>query len=209
MSTDLSWRPASYWSTSSLLDSLNGSISGTRRREILGTLLEQGETFPVLQQLLNEHLGHSAKNVWGAIHPSFLGGEYLPERKPGEVEIARLDLQSVTADAISIRARPTATRIYYRIVDEYDTRIICRPLWSHHPLTLGQLIGMINSAEVEWRESPGLVFPVIDNLIREGSPIREMQRFFRVHSEYYHRLEPHFDGLLVDWAISKEMEVAS
>lgn len=209
MSLDLSWRPESYWSPFSLLDSLSGSVSGTRRREILGSLLEAGEVFPVMQQLLNEHLQYETRKVWGAIHPSYMGGEYLPERKPGEVEIARLDLKSVTADAISVRAYPTNTRIYYRIVNEYDTKYTCRPRWSKHPLNLGQLIDLINSATSDDNSNVGLVFPVIDLLVHEGSPTDEMRRFFRVHSEHYPALEAHFETLLDAWRMQASAEVAS
>ena len=209
MTLDLSWRPESYWSPSSLLDSLGGSVSGTRRREILGSLLEAGEVFPVVQQLLNEHLQHETRTVWGAIHPSYLGGEYLPERKPGEVEIARLDLQTVTADAISVRAYPTKTRIYYRIVNEYNRRYNCRPRWSKQPLSLGQLIDLINSATSDDNSNVGLVFPVIDLLVYEGSSKDEMRHFFRVHSEHYPALEAHFETLLDAWRMQASTEVAS
>lgn len=209
MYTDLSRRPESYWSPSSLLDSLRGTISGTRRREILGSLLEQGETFPVLQQLLNEHLSLNTKQVWASIHPSFLGGEFLPERAPGEVEIARLELASVTADVISVRARPSGNRIYYRVVDEYETRFTVRPAWSIQPLTLWQVISLINTAISDWRETPGLIYPVIDVLAHDGTDIDELQRFVRVSSTHYPELEGCFDAAFSLWAQRKEMEVAA
>jgi hypothetical protein len=48
-----------------------------------------------------------------------MGGEYLPTLRKAEVEIARIALDSTTADQISIRTRRLARRIGYRIVDEY------------------------------------------------------------------------------------------
>jgi hypothetical protein len=48
-----------------------------------------------------------------------MGGEYLPNLMPNEVEIARVTMTSTTMDVISIRARHTKHKIIYRIVDEY------------------------------------------------------------------------------------------
>jgi len=47
-----------------------------------------------------------AREGLGAIHPSFMGGEYLPGYRRNEVEIVRIELDSTTSDAISLRARP-------------------------------------------------------------------------------------------------------
>ena len=51
----------------------------------------------------------------------FMGGEYLPDYLPEEVEIARVAMESTTADVISIRAFMEADNlIHYRVVDEYE-----------------------------------------------------------------------------------------
>jgi len=47
-----------------------------------------------------------AREGLGAIHPSFMGGEYLPGYRRNEVEIVRIELDSTTSDVISLRARP-------------------------------------------------------------------------------------------------------
>jgi len=39
----------------------------------------------------------------GKIHSSFMGGEYLPVYGPGQIEIARIELESTTSDVISVR----------------------------------------------------------------------------------------------------------
>ena len=46
-----------------------------------------------------------------------MGGEYLPDYLPTEVEVARIDLQSIMRDAISIRACRDPKGIRYRVVD--------------------------------------------------------------------------------------------
>ena len=83
-------------------------------------LVEAGS--PVPDGLDAAVLDKAMREAWGAIHPSHLGGEFLPRLRKGEVEIARISLRSVTADQISLRARRLVGRIGYRIVDEYPQR---------------------------------------------------------------------------------------
>jgi hypothetical protein len=49
-----------------------------------------------------------------------MGGEYLPDRRDTEVEIARINIDSTTSDVTSVYARPGKDRINYRVVDEYQ-----------------------------------------------------------------------------------------
>lgn len=199
---NLDFRPESYWSTDSLLDSLQGSISGTMRRKIINDLLQQGEVYPVIQQLLNEQLPADMKSAWERLHPTFMGGEYLPERKPGEVEIARLDLQSTTADVFSFRARPTQSRIYYRLVDEYNTDYTCQPLWSKRPLTLGQLIGSIDSANGLDFGNPadkGLIIDLLEcNMVSNLDP-EELRDFVTVSSDFYPDITSWYETEIDRW----------
>jgi hypothetical protein len=76
---------------------------------------------PYYTRLNNDSLDEEARRSLGQIHPSFMGGEYLPNYRRHEVEIARIELQSTTSDVISLRARGTGLRIKYRLVDEYQT----------------------------------------------------------------------------------------
>ena len=79
-----------------------------------------------------------------------MGGEYLPPLLDDEVEIARISLASVTADQTSVRAQRVAGGIAYRIVDEYGedgTEYVCRPDRSDLPLTLAELVAMIDGAQ--------------------------------------------------------------
>jgi hypothetical protein len=72
----------------------------------------------------------------GRLHPSFMGGEYLPDRRDTEAEIARLNIDSTTSDVTSVYARPGKDRINYRVVDEYwgDTLTEKRTRSSKRPL---------------------------------------------------------------------------
>jgi hypothetical protein len=112
-----------------------------------------------------------------------MGGEYLPYYLPGEVEIARISLESTTADVISLRARLAAGKLRYRIVDEYDTSYLARPAESARPLTLGELIDMIECASGDGMES------FVDALRRNSDPDGEdpdaALSFVSVTSDFY------------------------
>jgi hypothetical protein len=49
-----------------------------------------------------------------------MGGEYLPDRRDTEVEIARINIDSTTSDVTSVYAKAGKDRIRYRVVDEYN-----------------------------------------------------------------------------------------
>jgi hypothetical protein len=95
---------------------------------------------------------------WGAHGPWCLGGEYLPELLEGEVEIARISLKSTTSDQISVRARQQGGVIHYRIVGEYEEEgtgyALCIES-TEEPLSLGELMVLINSASVAGDIYPG------------------------------------------------------
>jgi hypothetical protein len=91
----------------------------------------------------------------GAIHPSFVGGEYLPGYRRHEVEIVRIELDSTTSDVISLRARPvgrTRPRIAYTLVDEYETEYGIRPARTARSLTLDQLITLLDGVDTDVSE---------------------------------------------------------
>ena len=81
------------------------------------------------------------------MRPSWMDGEYLPEYLPGEVEIARLVLESVTQDVVSIRARRRGSerRIVYRVVDEFGSEFDFSPRSSRRPLSHGELARLIDT----------------------------------------------------------------
>ncbi|MCJ7795380.1 MAG: hypothetical protein MUQ56_01190, partial [Thermoleophilia bacterium] len=75
--------------------------------------------------------------------PHWMGGEYLPSYLPGETEIARITIQSVTMDVVSIRARRSGGRIFYRVVDEYQAEFDFEPRESNQPLTFAEAVELI------------------------------------------------------------------
>ena len=142
---DLSFRPRTYWPESCNPEQLLARIKGQIRRDVARkTLAEQG--FSALTAFVaREELSDEDAEAWGGQHPWCLGGEYLPATRPNEVEIARISLASTTYDQISVRARRGA-RIRYRIVDEYASPYLPGIRSSQQPLTLDQLIRLIDGA---------------------------------------------------------------
>jgi len=80
-----------------------------------------GKLEELFDELLKDSLDDEARNRLGQIHPTFMGGEYLPNYRRCEVEIARITLESTTSDVIRLRARSVGSRIKYQLVDEYGT----------------------------------------------------------------------------------------
>ena len=105
---------------------------------------QDGESQDVAQRILSA----IQSGRWSDLqlpNVSFGGLEdsFLPKYLSCEVEIARITLESTTADVTSVRARPTRRGIAYRVVDEYNTKYSFRPRTSRRPLSLAQLINLI------------------------------------------------------------------
>jgi hypothetical protein len=113
-------------------------VKGTMRRGQVEAALEN-QTFDALpdtytQSALTQHERRSLSSI----HPSLMGGEYLPDFEDDEIEVARLELESVTGDVISVRLRRDLGGFHYRVVDEYDGECLSetRNIRVDKPLTL-------------------------------------------------------------------------
>ncbi len=138
----VAYRPASYFGDHDLEARLQTRVKGQRRRELLRSALEAGEIAQVPAALLSDGLGDGLRQAIGGLHPSFMGGEYLPTAGEAEVEIARIRIASTTSDVTSVYARPLGRRIAYRVVDEYDGDTLSGngERTSLKPLTMGVLL---------------------------------------------------------------------
>jgi hypothetical protein len=114
--------------------------------------------------------------------PTYDVGEHLPELDPGEVEIARVVLQSTTGDVISIRARRAADHISYRVVDEYETEFACRPEVSTVPLALEQLLSLIHG----FQDEDGAFVP---RVLGQFADDEDADEFLLAHSDFYPGLQ--------------------
>lgn len=145
-------------------------------------------------------------DYWPAVPSALRGGRFLPRLRGNEVEIARLSLESTTWDVISVRARRAGQRITYRVVDEYETPYVIKPKTSKRPLTLGQLIALIEGlSDGEQSRSPTAMR---DDQLLYGDPdrIEQTADFVHVSSPYYADLEDWYQRQAIEWLETRVAE---
>jgi hypothetical protein len=198
---DYSYRPSSYWEDETPAQAILKNIKGDFRREEIRKALAQGKLDEIPQEILRDAISDKLRKATGRIHPRFMGGEYLPDYRAGEVEIARISLASTTNDIISLRARRGRTGVIrYSIADEYNgdfTYSLSRQT-SKRPLTLGQLVCFLeNSCQ---HEVPGDLILGYNELNNEHLQDRDSLRHFtRISSEFYPQLARHCEHVFEDW----------
>ena len=189
---DLEFRPRDYFWAADLKIPLLSGIGGETRRQLVGELVTGGNPIPA--GLDAPLLDEKTRQAWGRIHPSNMGGEFLPALRQDEVEIARISLASVTADQISVRARRSGKRIAYCVVDEYGLEIAtysCRPASSVSPLSLRRLIGLMESA----CEGGSIIHPIL----KMNPGAIALQKFVTVRSDFYPDLRHYYRALTDIW----------
>jgi len=204
---DFTFRPESYWDADGLLTALVANIEGAERKRAALAYIAQGRLDELDEFLLDEKLSEELRRIGGAIHPRFMGGEYLPDTLPGEVEIARVTLASTTQDVLSVRARPAGRRIRYCVANEYETTFVIRPATSTRPLTMKQLITLMDGAcEKGGNEWPGITTSHLEwNDMTDQDPY-ELRDFVQVTSEYYPDLEAYYDEVFENWCARRATE---
>jgi len=227
---DLAFRPDTYWEAGDALTALLVNVKGTRRREMIrdiaaghaaarvSELVDAGELTgdageavraalsEIDPGLLEAALSDDDRTSLGRIHPSFMGGEYLPDYRTGEVEIVRIQLKSTTYDVISVRARRTPKRIAYRVVDEYGAEFLWRPTHSRRPLSLGEMIRLIDGiryvdSDAHWY-AHGLMSALRGEVpdVIENDWIEVMANVVTVASDVYPSLHGWYWDEATDWA---------
>jgi hypothetical protein len=186
----LDWRPRSYWDLTDPVSAILVNVKGDVRRRILQAALEGTAPLASTDRLMREALPDDERAAWGGVHPNCLGGEYLPAYLPGETEIARIVLESVTRDVISIRARRRrgGTRLFYRVVDEYPDLYAFRftPRSSAEPLTLAAMLEFIWTLRIDEEDGgEGFCRACIRMNIEGGSDVEAMATFITVESLVY------------------------
>ena len=73
-------------------------MKGQRRRQIVQDYYAAGKLEELGDSLLTDSLDDEARKRLGLIHPTFMGGEYLPDYSRRELEIVRIELESTTYD---------------------------------------------------------------------------------------------------------------
>ena len=198
---DLDFRLKSYGGPSDVKAHFGSRIKGELRRQ---TALQELELGVADQGILQSSLGADERRAVGAVHPWYMGGEYLADLLPNEIEFARVGLKSTTMDVTSIRARTTKRSIIYRIVDEYgEWEYTLKPKTSTHPLKMSQVIDLIRVNELidgprELNYDGGSF----------GGP-EKIYNFATVSSAYYPELAKWFDEANELWLENEQAKLAS
>jgi hypothetical protein len=202
---DLLFRPPTYFGPLPLETHLLAHVTGHERRELLRAALATGRD-RAPSDLLVSTLADDVREAIGRLHPALMGGEYLPPFLENEIEIARISLESTTADQISVRAQRISGCIAYRIVDEYPENgpsYECHPDRSQSTLTLAELVLMIDSGLPDGGAALSHLFSNCEYCFHP----RELRNFVRVHSEFYPQLEAYYDHRIGAWFAENHPEI--
>ena len=137
-------------------------------------------------------------------------GEYLPDLKRREVELARVVMASASTDVISLRARWGGGRYHYRIVDgcEADCHL-CRKT-SRRTLTPAQVIEIFDTADSgEVHLAGGLVETWWNDQFVHGKPPEDCTDFAWVESELYLDVPVFYEARAEVWAARRREESAN
>ena len=86
-SFDLDYRPRTYFWPLGLKPHPLSSIKGANRRSLIAGVLAEDIDADIPRALLQPALPEPLRQFVGRLHPSGMGGEYLPDLIPNEVEI--------------------------------------------------------------------------------------------------------------------------
>ena len=199
MSTiDLDYRPSSYfWSIDHGVQ-LASDIPGVARRRMYERALAIGDSEAAERLMAEAQMSRAQRRDLGSLHPSLMGGEYLPRRKPQEVEIARIVIASTTYDTICVNARRIGNRIAYRVVDEYEGMCLDKSTrTSTKPLSLGQLFDFFIQGWNLWA-------CLSANFAHHGYPIDRVEGFIvDASSSYYAEFGDLVAERVTAWAIEQ------
>ena len=185
------------------LDVALRNVKGRNRREMIRDFHAEGNLEALCAELLSDTLDEKVRDSIGRIHPSFMGGEYLPNYTRHEVEIARIELRSTTSDVISIRARPRGKRHEYAVCDEYGSEFSLPQRTSSHPFSLRKLIWFLDNVE-HCESDPGwnrfgFVLSYNQCNLDCGTPLGELENFTRITSDFYPDLTLHYAQTIAEW----------
>jgi hypothetical protein len=218
---NLEYRPDSYWEVPA---SIYANIKGTKRRRLIAAATPDGPGGPPPAEVFKDSLDESLRDLLGSVHPSLMGGEYLPDYARNEVEIARIDHDSVMGDVISVRARRTRDGvIHYRVVDDcgMPTYVLKSSQPSTSPLSLGELIELIETTEIfdgdsilhlcyelsnGGFEARGLVVPTWREQFIRGGDAKRSVAYCQVSSSFYPDLERWYGRHAEGWIAERESE---
>ena len=203
---NLDFRPKGYW------------VYANARQQLKAgqTRVDDGELLDLCDEVAAEEGSDSGELSAGAeldLLTAFLGRLNHPAREGEAVEIAHIQMFNPWCDYISVLAEWRDGRIHYQVVDNYPHlwSYRCTPESSNRPLSLGELIELIDTAELVGNsagevESRGLVFDVLDRNADESgarAEIEELRSFIRVTSPFYDDLEVWYAIACDEWCVNR------
>jgi hypothetical protein len=208
---NIKYQPETYWPDSLTPDQLFSRILGKERQEIARYIYSEQGFSGLTAFIAREKLGKKEREEWGAIHPRFMGGEFLPALEKGEVEIAHISLASVTSDQICVRAKQERKIIKYSVVTEYDDEEGLRYKMpfneSDKPLTLGDLIKLIEGSHIPTNIYPGgIVESCWWTEYDEDRSVEDAIAFISISSSFYPELKTYYELLGQEWSEENRVE---
>ena len=181
MIIDLDFKPSTYFVPRALEEFLVTKVKSDILRQKLITLVENGkrEEFENLLKSITDF--PEIQSGLEAIHPQFMGGNYLANLEPGEVEIARISINSTTLAVNCVYAKMHLGKICLRVVDEYGGETLNEPseLTVEEPLTLGDVTNFfLNACELEGTLEANF-----------GNDLESSLDFFTASSDFYPNLD--------------------
>ena len=204
---DYAFRPASYWHAEDLRQ-LVANIKGAERKKTALRLIAEGRLDEAGEFILIDTLSDEDRTQVGRVHPALMGGEYLPDYAANEVEIARVTLASTTQDVISIRARPQSGGIEFSVLDEYESSFKIKPSFAKRPLSLRQLIRLIDTGDGDEMGPMGLGI-IQSNFDCTDEPAESFAEFMHFSSEFYPDLSTHYWFATQRWVERNQRRVAT
>ena len=201
------FRPKSYWGEDNVLQALLRDVKGAERRKMIKAYYEGGNFQELEESFTKASLSDEERYRLASIHPMFMGGEYLPDCKSNETEIARVTLRSTMQDVLSIRAKKEDGELHYSVADEYDESEFT--LWrdsSIKPFSLKELIEFLDNTSQGNGYPGGLSLSYNNYHADAGLDLESLEDFTTVSSEIYPQLEKHYDYVFSDWIAEEEEE---
>lgn len=206
---DLSFCPEMYWDAQVCF---LANVTGTIRRRLLElAIADENAPAAVFEIYSDKDKAWQILPALGFQYPAARSGEDLKPLRPNETEIARVWTPgTIHAEVTSVRALRNRNRILYSVTDEYwdsgsDYRI--RRKSSSRPLTMGELINLMDTAEWGERDQcadgKGLVLPWWEQAWESQPDVDYVRQYVAVQSYFYPQLKDWYLAEFENWAATR------
>jgi len=147
---------------------LAGRVRGTLRRYAIEQACNATELGleDLGEHYFREELEEKDIEAFVQADPQAASGERLPPLEPDQVEIARIIYGCLRdAPVTALYATPAGGGFSLELVTELPHAIVHYPRWIPRPLSLFELVRLLNTARPARGDCPGLVWPVAKLLI--------------------------------------------